>query len=433
MALMLHRAERSDVLVRRLADVLAAVPTDPFLPDVVSVPSKGVERWIAQSLSSLLGGGERADGVCANVVFPSPGALVRDALAAASDIDPDEDPWAERRLPWPLLEVIDGCATEAWCRTLGRHLGVVGGGWFRDARFARSSTTRGCFARSLNHPRCRLSPARRMAVAQKLAGLFTAYGAERPSMLLAWAAGDDSDGYGDPLDPDLAWQAELWRRLRDHIGVPSPAERIEPACARLREEARPRRPPGTAVGLRADPADHHPAQCPRRARRAARRPPLASAPLGRPVASRRRLARRGWCCRAPRRSDGGGAGAPAGAVARSGRPRDAGPARGPHRRRGGRARPCAGDARHLAGRAAARPAPRRGSDRRPSARRGRPQHPGARLPRSAPAGRGAARGAARAARGRPDARAARHHRDVPGHRGLRAVDQRQLRGGGGRE
>ena len=76
-----------------------------------------------------------------------------------------------------------------------------------------------------------------MAVAQKLAGLFTAYGAERPSMLLAWAAGDDSDGYGDPLDPDLAWQAELWRRLRDHIGVPSPAERIEPACARLREEA----------------------------------------------------------------------------------------------------------------------------------------------------------------------------------------------------
>ena len=209
MPLTLHRAERSDVLVRRLAEVLGAVPDDPFTRDVVAVPSKGVERWIAQSLSTALGAGDGADGVCANVEFPSPGRLAREALAAASDIDPDEDPWAERRLPWPLLEVIDGCATEAWCRTLGRHLGLLEGG---------------------------VNQGRRMAVAQKLAGLFTAYGAERPSMLLAWRDRHDTDGYDGPLDADQAWQAELWRRLRDHVGVPSPAERLEPACARLRDE-----------------------------------------------------------------------------------------------------------------------------------------------------------------------------------------------------
>ena len=35
---------------------------------------------------------------------------------------------------------------------------------------------------------------------------------------------------------DGVWQAELWRRLRERIGVPDPAERVEGACARLREE-----------------------------------------------------------------------------------------------------------------------------------------------------------------------------------------------------
>jgi exodeoxyribonuclease V gamma subunit len=203
-SLTIHRAERSDVLVRHLADLLEAVPADPFTPDVVAVPSRGVERWIAQSLSTSLGAGAGgADGVCANVVFPSPGRLVRDALAAACAVDPDEDPWAERRLVWSLLEVIDACAHEDWCRILGRHLGLLDGG---------------------------VDEGRRMAVAQKLAGLYSAYAAERPSMLLDWREGRDSDGYAGTLAADLVWQAELWRRLRSRIGQDSTAERLEPGC-----------------------------------------------------------------------------------------------------------------------------------------------------------------------------------------------------------
>jgi exodeoxyribonuclease V gamma subunit len=202
--LTIHRAERSDVLVRHLADLLANVPGDPFTPDVVAVPSRGVERWIAQSLSTSLGaaaGG--SDGVCANVRFPSPGRLVRDALAAACTVDPDEDPWSERRLVWSLLDAVDSCAHEDWCRTLGRHLGLLDGG---------------------------VDEGRRMAVAQKLAGLYTAYAAERPSMLLDWREGRDFDGYAGTLAADLVWQAELWRRLRSRIGEDSPAERLGPGC-----------------------------------------------------------------------------------------------------------------------------------------------------------------------------------------------------------
>jgi len=207
--LRVHRAERADALVAGLADVLRTAPGDPFTADVVAVPSRGVERWIAQSLSSVLGTQSgRGDGICANVVFPSPGRLVREAVAAGSGIEPDDDPWAQHRLPWPLLEVIDGCASEAWCRTLGRHLGLIQGA---------------------------VDQGRRMAVAQKLAGLFTSYGAQRPTMVRDWLGRRDTDGFANPLDADHLWQAELWRRVRSHIDVESPAERVEDAITRLRD------------------------------------------------------------------------------------------------------------------------------------------------------------------------------------------------------
>ncbi len=205
-----HRAERADGLVAGLADALSDLPADPFVRDIVSVPSKGVERWIAQSLSASLGAASgEADGVCANVDFRPPSRLVREVLVAATGVRADDDPWAEERLPWALLEVIDDCAGEDWCRTLGRHLGLVEGGVNRG---------------------------RRMAVAQKLTGLFTAYAAERPTMITDWRAGQDTDGYGGRVDADQAWQPELWRRLRQHIGTDSPAERLHPACRRLREK-----------------------------------------------------------------------------------------------------------------------------------------------------------------------------------------------------
>ena len=52
MTLHIHRAERADALVRGLGALLAAPPEDPFTPDVVAVPSKGVERWITQTLAA---------------------------------------------------------------------------------------------------------------------------------------------------------------------------------------------------------------------------------------------------------------------------------------------------------------------------------------------------------------------------------------------
>jgi exodeoxyribonuclease V gamma subunit len=185
-----HRAERADGLIEALRALLADPLPDAFAPEVVAVPTRGMERWLAQRMSDRLG-------VCANVEFPSPRRLVGDAVATASGIDPDTDPWLPERSVWPLLEVVDGCLGEPWLASLAAHLGSAD-----DA--ARR--------------------ARRFSVLRHVAELFDRYALHRPEMVRAWASGEDG-----------VWQAELWRRLRDRIGEPDPAERVEGASARLRE------------------------------------------------------------------------------------------------------------------------------------------------------------------------------------------------------
>ncbi|MGW5451475.1 exodeoxyribonuclease V subunit gamma [Nocardia sp. NPDC003979] len=209
MPLHLHRAERADALADGLGQVLAVAPGDPFATEVVAVPAKGVERWLAQRLSGVLGVGGAGDGVAANISFPSPAALVADVLAAANGITAEDDPWSGQRVVWSVLRVIDEVAAEPWAAVLARHLGLPGG----DHRLGR-----------------------RYSTAAHLAALFDSYAAQRPRVLLDWAAGIDGDGAGGPVPDDLAWQPKLWRTLRTAIGSPSPAERLADACARLRTD-----------------------------------------------------------------------------------------------------------------------------------------------------------------------------------------------------
>ncbi len=71
MSLHLHRAERADRLVQALGEMLSTPLPDPFATEIVSVPTPGVERWLAQRLSHQLGATpEQTDGICAGVAFP---------------------------------------------------------------------------------------------------------------------------------------------------------------------------------------------------------------------------------------------------------------------------------------------------------------------------------------------------------------------------
>ena len=65
MALHLHRAERTDLLADGLGALLADPLPDPFAEELVLVPARGVERWLSQRLSHVLGAGAAAATACA--------------------------------------------------------------------------------------------------------------------------------------------------------------------------------------------------------------------------------------------------------------------------------------------------------------------------------------------------------------------------------
>ncbi|MGI5132580.1 exodeoxyribonuclease V subunit gamma [Pseudonocardia sp. CA-107938] len=195
--LVLHRAERADALADALAELLATPLPDPFAAEVVAVPARGIERWLAQRLSHRLGAGSSGDGVCAGVEFPAPVAVVAAAVGGATGVAPEADPWRPARAVWPLLEAMDASLDEPWCAPLAAHL--------------------------------RAAPGRRYATARRLAELYAQYAAQRPELVRSW-----QEGHGTV--PDLEWQARLWRLLRERIGTPGPAERVEQACRALRAD-----------------------------------------------------------------------------------------------------------------------------------------------------------------------------------------------------
>src|SRR4051794_14918776 len=181
-----HRSDRADGLIAALRELLAQPPDDPFAREFVAVPTRGMERWLTQRMAAVLGASPgRGDGVCANVEFPFPRRLTAAAVAAATGIDPETDPWLPERLVWPLLEVVDAARGEPWLAPLAKPLA-----------------------------------ARRFAAVAHIAALFDRYATHRPELLR------EGDG----------WQAQLWQRLVARIAEPDPAGRIEDAVQRLRAQ-----------------------------------------------------------------------------------------------------------------------------------------------------------------------------------------------------
>ena len=195
----------SATAARPLADTLAAVlaehPLDPMEPEWLAVPSEGMRRWLSLELARRLGssGEGSADGVTANFVRAFPGDA-RNALLAAARPDGDPDPWQIERMVWAVLKVLQ--AESASGRLPG--FGLVPGG----------------------------PPT--YATARRITDLFDRYHLHRPSMIRNWAAQHDVDPAGRDLSEHAVWQARLWRRVREEIGLASPPEVLPAVLARLR-------------------------------------------------------------------------------------------------------------------------------------------------------------------------------------------------------
>ena len=211
MALHLHRAERTDLLADGLGTLLSDPLPDPFAEEVVIVPAKGVERWLSQRLSHVLGRGQGADGVCAGVSFRSPYSLIAEISgtdsARTTGSAGGDNPWSPDAMVWPLLDVIDESCDQPWCKTLSTHLGHFESGDERELRQGR-----------------------RYSVARRLAGLLASYARQRPRLLVDWESGADGG-----IDDDLLWQPPLWRALVNRIDADTPHIRHAKTVATLRE------------------------------------------------------------------------------------------------------------------------------------------------------------------------------------------------------
>ena len=216
--LTVHRAASTGALIGALADLLVVPPSDPFASDVVAVPAEGVERWLTQRLAHVLGAGAgQQDGVCANVLMPSPTRLLDGALASAGDEHARAvEAWAVEPLAWRVLDLIDDLVlgpavdeVDASLLLLRTHL--TGSATTSDAASA-------------------VGAGRRWALARRTAELLTRYGAARPDLLARWASGDDAG-----VPEDLRWQCTVFAALREALG-PTPAELLPAACERLRQD-----------------------------------------------------------------------------------------------------------------------------------------------------------------------------------------------------
>lgn len=194
MTVQVHVAPRPDALLALLCDQLAAPPDDPFAPELIAVPTRGIERWITQRIATGLAARGVGDGIAANIEFPRPGQLVREVLLAVPELAAAAAAWEGPVLTEHVLAAIDAHLDEPWLRLIQRYVETPDPG------------------------------ANRLAAATKVARLFAHYARRRPAMVRAWAGGDDTGPGGGRIPAADAWQPRLWRVVREQIGIPALAE-----------------------------------------------------------------------------------------------------------------------------------------------------------------------------------------------------------------
>lgn len=163
--LSLITGNRLERLVEALAEVVAQPVSDPLIPDIIVVQSKGMERWVRMALAQI-------NGICANAAFPFPKAFLEDVCRRCfSDYLPSSlaDPDV---LTFRILDRLDKYTGNPAFEPLWAYLED-------DA-----------------------DPLKHYGISRRIAHLFDQYLVFRPDMISSWERGKDTD-----------WQAVLWRDL----------------------------------------------------------------------------------------------------------------------------------------------------------------------------------------------------------------------------
>ncbi len=163
---LLHRSNALEVLVDRLAQLVAEPVGPPSQSELIVVQSRGMERWVSQQLARRLG-------IWANGRFLFPRNLVEHILAEVLDEEREvAHPYSPESLTWAVAALLPELSEEPAFAPLRSYLQGDEGG------------------------------VRRLQLARRVGDLFDQYVVYRPELVAAWESGKDDD-----------WQARLWRAL----------------------------------------------------------------------------------------------------------------------------------------------------------------------------------------------------------------------------
>ncbi|WP_243370963.1 exodeoxyribonuclease V subunit gamma [Geotalea sp. SG265] len=168
MALNIITSNRMELLIERLAAVVKMPLADAFIPEIIVVQSKGMQRWLAMELARKLG-------VWANARYPFPNALI-DRLFASIIPDcaevPETSPFHPDVLTWRIMELLPRHLHESSFQSVAAYLADDDNGL------------------------------KLLQLAGVIADTYDQYTIYRADMVSAWEKGESA-----------GWQASLWREL----------------------------------------------------------------------------------------------------------------------------------------------------------------------------------------------------------------------------
>ncbi len=221
---MVLHGNRLEDLRDLLVNYVAAHPLAPLEPEVILLQSNGMKHWLELALAD-----DAALGICAATRMELPSSYLWQMYRAVlgPDAVPEHMPFDKSALLWRLLRLLPAlCGAHAVYAPLKRYL-------------------------SGDNPAGKL-----YQLAEQLADVLDGYQSYRADWLADWAAGLDQlrgpQGAPQPLPPEHAWQAQLWRDIRADVGPAlmeasraSVHERFMAALAGISSEnSSSQRPPG---------------------------------------------------------------------------------------------------------------------------------------------------------------------------------------------
>ncbi|ENO87437.1 exodeoxyribonuclease V subunit gamma [Thauera linaloolentis] len=180
-------SNRFEILLDTLLGRLGAEQPGPFGQRQVVVPSSALRRKVELAVADR-------EGVCANLRFDYLAQWLWQQIGRVAAV-PERSPFAAGLLAWRIHGLLDQAHERgAWIA-----------GHPRLARYLGQADARMCFE-----------------LAGRIAAVFDHYLTYRPRWLEIWASGRGSvleAGASAADREDEAWQAELWRRIRDGMAL----------------------------------------------------------------------------------------------------------------------------------------------------------------------------------------------------------------------